>query len=303
MKFLPTTLLACAALLAATGTASGQIPSSFAPPYSSSAPPSPQPAASSSSNSAADPNPLPDAPSVVPRRMVRAYRPNMAVASHTRPFSTLAIGTSFGTTGAGVEIATPLNTRFNLRGGVGFFNYTTSFTADSVPIDGTLHLSNIHAGVDWFLSDRHSFHISPGITFFNHSNYNALIHIAPNQVITLNDQDYTSDPADPIHGTALINFGSSIAPRLTAGWGNMIPHKDKNISFPMEFGFQYIRRPTAVFRLAGSSCDNTGDCSSIASDPDAQSNLIEEQNEIIHDLAPLHFFPIIQFGVAYKFGH
>ena len=235
--------------------------------------------------------------------MIRSMRPPLAVASHTRPFSTFALGVTFGSTGAGVEIATPLNTRFNLRGGVGFFNYSTSFKTDGVPIDGTLHLGNIHAGVDWFFSDKHSFHISPGVTFFNHSNYNALIHIAPNGIITLNDQDYTSDPADPIHGTALIQFGSKFSPRLTAGFGNMIPHKDKNITFPMEFGFQYIAKPTAVFKLAGSSCDSTGDCDPISTDPDAQANLLEEQNEIIHDLAPLRFFPIFQFGIAYKFGH
>ncbi len=227
--------------------------------------------------------------------MVSALRPPLAVASHTRPFSTMAIGLTFGTGGVGIELATPLNTRFNLRGGVGFFNYTTSFTVDSVPVDGTLHLSNVHAGVDWFFSDRHSFH--------NHSNYNAVIFIPGYGIINLNDQDYTSDPADPIHGTAFINFGSSIAPRLTAGFGNMIPHKDKNITFPMDFGFQYIRKPTALFKLAGSSCDNSGDCQSIATDPDAQANLLEEQNEIIHDIAPLRFFPIISFGIAYKFGH
>ncbi len=295
MNTLLPTFLACAALAAVTGTAPGQIPSSFASasPYSTSAAPYSSPA----------PDPLPDAPSAIPHAMIRSMRPPLAVASHTRPFSTFAIGATFGTGGAGVEIATPLNTRFNLRGGVGFFNYTTSFTTDSVPIDGTLHLGNIHAGVDWFLSDKHSFHISPGVTFFNHSNYNALIHIAPNGVITLNDQDYTSDPADPIHGTALIGFGSKFSPRLTAGFGNMIPHKDKNITFPMEFGFQYIAKPTAVFKLAGSSCDPSGDCGPIATDPDAQANLLEEQNEIIHDLAPLRFFPIIQFGIAYKFGH
>ena len=238
---------------------------------------------------------MPEAPSAI-HGMVRVIRPPLAVASHTQPFSTLAIGLTFGTGGVGVEVATPINSRFNLRGGVGFFNYTTSFTADSVPIDGTLHLGNIHAGVDWFLFAHKTFHISPGVTMFNHSNYNAKIYIAGNQIITLNDQDYTSDPADPIHGTALIQFGSTFSPRLTAGFGNMIPHKDKNWSFPMEFGFQYIKKPTAVFGLAGSSCDNLGDCEPIQGQPDTQTNILEEQNEIVHDLAPLRFFPVVQFG-------
>ncbi len=233
---------------------------------------------------------------------VRYVRPPLAVASHTRPFSTLAIGVNLGTAGIGVEVATPLNTRLNLRGGAGFFSYTTSFVVDTVPIDGTLHIGNAHAVVDWFLFGN-SFHLSPGITLYNNTNYNALIHVPANEVITLNDQDYTSDPLDPIRGTAYMKFGGKVAPRLTAGFGNMIPHKDKNWTFPFELGFDYRSRPTAIFSLIGSSCDSTGDCEPIQNQPDTQTNIQEQQNEIVNELAPLRFFPILSFGVGYKFGH
>ena len=235
--------------------------------------------------------------------MIRAIRPPLAVASHTRPFSTAAIQLSAGTGGLGVDVATPINTRVNLRGGAGFFSYHTSFVADDTPIDGSLRLGNIHAGIDWFLFGN-SFHISPGVAFADPSEFNALIHINGGDVITLNDQDYISDPADPIHGTALIKFGTRFAPRLTAGYGNMIPHKDKNWTFPFEIGIEYIRRPTAAFALTGSSCDANGSsCAPIQNDPSTQVNINEQQREITQDLAPVRFFPVIQFGVSYKFGH
>jgi hypothetical protein len=246
-------------------------------------------------------NELPEAPEPA-LAGVRNVRPPLAVASHTLPFSTFAIALTTGLGGVGVDVATPLNSRINLRGGVGFFSYTTSFIVDTVPIDGTLHIGNAHASVDWFLFNN-SFHISPGITLYNNTNYNAIIHVPANQVITLNDQDYTSDPADPIRGTAYMKFGGKVAPRLTVGWGNMIPHKDKNWTFPFEFGLDYRSAPTATFALIGSSCDSSGDCEPIQEDPDTQVNILEQQQEITHDLAPLRFFPVSSFGVSYKFGH
>ncbi len=247
-------------------------------------------------------SPLPDAPSEHQDSRRRYPRPELAVASHTRPFSTLALALTLGDGGIGFDLATPLNTRINLRAGAGLFSYNTNFVVDTIPISGALHLGNAHASLDWFLFNN-SFHISPGITLYNETDFNARILVPGNQIVTLNDQDYTSDPSDPIHGNALINFGNKIGPRLTVGWGNMIPHRDQNWTFPVEFGVDYRKAPTAVFTLAGSSCDSQGDCGPIQTDPDTQINIDEQQREIVNDLRPLRFFPILTFGVSYKFGH
>ena len=249
---------------------------------------------------------LPDAPSSSlsgSQSYARRYpKSPLAVASHTRPFSTVAIAATFGLGGVGVDVATPLNTRINLRAGASFLSVTTSFTVDTIPISGTAHLNDSHVGIDWFLFNN-SFHISPGITLYGNTNYDARIFVPGNQVITVDDTDYTSDPNDPIHGTAYINFATHVAPRLTVGWGNMIPHKDKNWSFPFEFGLDYRKAPTVAITLAGSSCDAPGDCGPISTDPDTQANIVEEEQEITSDLHPLRFFPILSFGVSYKFGH
>ena len=243
---------------------------------------------------------LPEAPSAATRRRVdRDPSPGLRA---TRPFRSLAVALTLGTGGIGLDLATPLTSKLNLRAGAAFLNYTTSFTVDTIPIDGTLHLTSASAAVDWFPTGR-SFHISPGITLYNDTTYNALIFIPGNQVVTLNDQNYTSDPADPIHGTAFLRFGNRVAPRLTVGWGNVIRHRTAGLTFPVDIGIEYITPPTALFVLAGSSCDSTGSCDPIQSDPATQQNILEQQTEIVNELHPLRFFPILSIGISYKFGH
>ena len=241
---------------------------------------------------------LPDAPST---RRAGFVRPPLAVASHTGPFSTVALAVTFGSGGVGIDVATPLNTKFNLRGGAGFLNYTTSFVA-TVPITGTLQLRNVHGVVDWFPWGK-AFHISPGVTFYQSNRYDAFIYIPGGQVVAFSDQNYTSDPNDPVHGTADVTFGNQVAPRLTVGWGNMIPHTDKNWTFPFEIGAEYVKPPVSAFTLLGSSCDAQGDCGSVQNDPDTQANVLQQQIDLTNELRPLRFFPVISIGVSYKFGH
>ena len=220
----------------------------------------------------------------------------------TRPFHSLAIGLTLGTGGIGIDLAAPITSKLNLRAGAAFLNYTTSFIVDTIPIDGTLHLASTSAALDWFPTGR-SFHISPGVTLYNDTTYSAVIIIPSNQVVTINDHDYTSDPADPIHGTAFLKFGNRVAPRLTVGWGNVIRHRTAGLTFPVDIGIEYRTPPTASFFLAGSSCESPTDCGPIQNDPDTQRNILEQQQQIVDDLRPLRFFPIVTIGISYKFGH
>ena len=251
-------------------------------------------------NPASDPDPLPEAP--VPHFYGGGGQAEYTAEREPRPFHSLAVGLTLGTGGIGVELATPINTKLNLRGGASFFSYNTSFIVDTIPITGALHLSNINAEVDYFPRAR-SFHISPGITFYDNTRFNATIFVPGNQVVVFNDQNYTSDPNDPIRGTADISFGRTVAPRLTVGFGNVIRHHTAHLTFPFEIGAEYIKTPSAIFNLTGSSCDAPNDCNPINSDPETQENITEQQNEINADVKPFRIFPIITFGVSYKFGH
>ena len=245
---------------------------------------------------------LPHAPDASPRIGQESYSMPSPGIRATRPFRSLAVGLTLGTGGIGVELATPVTSKINLRGTASFFSYGTSFVVDTIPIDGKLHLASVAGSIDWFPTAG-NFHISPGITFYENTNFNATIFIPGNQVVKLDDQPYTSDPDDPIHGTAFVGFGHQVAPRLTVGWGNVIRHHTSGFTFPVELGVEYIKPPTATFVLTGSSCDSVGNCGPIQSDPTTQQNIDEQQTEIVNDLHPLRFFPILSVGISYKFGH
>ena len=249
-----------------------------------------------------DPDSLPDSPAPGGGGGGGAYQALYTGERATRPFHSVAVGLTLGTGGIGIQLATPINTKINLRAGASFFSYNTSFIVDTIPINGTLYLNNIHTSIDYFPRAR-SFHISPGVTFYDNTRYSATIFVPGNQIINFNDQNYTSDPSDPIRGTAFIQFGRTVAPRLTAGFGNVIRHHTRGFSYPVEFGFEYIKTPTALFNLTGSSCSAPGDCSTINSDPETQQNINEQQAEINSDLKPFRIFPIVTFGISYKFGH
>ncbi len=244
----------------------------------------------------------PDAPAALSR--VRERRVDIPAPGirETRPFRSLAVGVTLGSSGIGLQLATPINSKFNLRTDASFFSYDTSFTADTIPIVGHLHLASVSTSLDW-APTAHNFHISPGVTFYDNTNFNATIYIPGNQVVMLDGVPYTSDPADPIRGTAHLTFGQRIAPRLTMGYGNVIRHHTAGFTFPVEVGFEYIRTPVAAFQLTGSSCDAPNDCGPINADPETQQNIQEQQQEINDDIRLLRFFPIFSFGVSYKFGH
>jgi hypothetical protein len=222
-----------------------------------------------------------------------------------KPFRTYAVAFKVGTMGPGVDVATPLMQRMNLRVGASFFQYSPSFTTDGLNIDGQLKLQNASASVDIYPFNN-SFRISPGLTFKNNNSMNAALLVPGGQSFSLGDADYTSDPADPIHGTAGFTFGTSnLAPRFTMGFGNMLPRSGKHFSVPVEFGFQYISQPIVKLNFAGSGCSSqvqSDGTTAYGCGPVEQSDVLQEQKQLQDDLSALRFYPIFSIGFSYRIG-
>lgn len=217
-----------------------------------------------------------------------------------RLFHALAVSARIGSGGIGGELATPLARRLVLRVGGQVFGYTTTFTQDGIQARGQLTLQNVYSAVNYF-PFHHGFYVSPGITIHNDNHVGGTLAVPPGGKFSLGDQDYTSDPTDPVNGIIHIKFGSLVAPRLTLGWGNMFPRSGRHFSFPVEIGLEYSTKPAVTISLSGSACDNQG-CGSIDT-PENQANLQREIKTLNDDLAPLRFFPIVAAGVSYRFGH
>ena len=219
-----------------------------------------------------------------------------------RPFSAFAIMATGGFAGFGLEVATPLGNHFNLRAGGTFFSYSGSYDADGITLNGEVKFRSATMSLDYYPFRNSGFRLSPGLTVYNGNNLNAATSVPPGQSFDLGDGTYTSDPADPVHGSASMTFGKRTAPRFTLGYGNMIPRRGGHFSMPFEIGFQYTGTPPKLaYNLEGSACDAMGNCGPLASDPTAQADQAEELSDINSDITLLRFYPIISLGVAWKF--
>ena len=254
-------------------------------------------------SSSASPAPvIPDAPSpaAAPGALVAQARSSDDPAPSTRAFRSVAFAVKVGTGGLGFDVATPLNRFLNLRGGAQFFGYTVSIVTDGIQASGDITLENVHASLDIYPFRHSSFHVSPGVTIHNDNHIAGPISVAGGQNFSLGDQEYTSDPTNPINGFARLRFGNTVAPRFTVGFGNMLPRNGSRFSVPVEIGFQYTSPPTVDCELTGNGCTASG-CGPIDSG-DGPDNLQSEIQMLQADISGLRFFPIVSVGVSYKFG-
>jgi hypothetical protein len=229
-----------------------------------------------------------------------------------RPFSGVAAAIKVGTAGIGFDVATPLIRRHvNLRGGASFFSYSTTIAVDDLNVVGSLKFQSAAAMVDLFPFGG-GFRISGGMTFKNQTGLNATLVPTPGQTFTVDNVDYysqpydkTLNPAGPITGTGVFNFGGATAPRVTFGWGNMLKERGR-IAFLTEFGFEYISTPTVVYNITGTGCQNyngagTANAANYSNcGPIPPSNVAAQQATLQNDLNPYRFFPIISIGLSYK---
>ncbi len=223
------------------------------------------------------------------------------VREANRPFRSIAFEFKVGVEGIGFDVGTPLCRFANLRAGAQFFDHSLNPNADGLHTVGDLTLQNVQVSVDLFPFKRSSFHVSPGMTVHNDNHLFSVISVPGGASFSLGDADYVSDPSQPIYGLSRFRLGGTYAPRLTVGWGNMLPKSGSKFSVPFEVGFQYISSPSLDLHLGGNVCDNTG-CGDINAN-DGPQNLASEVQMLNHDIAGLRFYPIVSVGLSYKIGH
>lgn len=210
----------------------------------------------------------------------------------------IGVGIKVSTLGIGGEAALPLGHRSNVRAGFNLFNYSHTFDKDGVTYKGTLNLRSAQATYDFFPIG--GFHVSPGVLFYNGNKLTANASVPGGQTFTLNNVNYLSDAADPVNGTGKLSI-SKAAPMVLIGIGNLVP-RSHHFSTTFEVGAAYQGPPRVLLNLTGSVCDSTGTfCRSIGSDPTVQSNILAEQNKLDKKASPFRFYPVLSFGIGYKF--
>ena len=189
----------------------------------------------------------------------------------------------------------------NVRGGFSVFSLSHDFDNDGITFAAQLELRSVSAHLDWFPFGG-GFHLSPGVMLYNGNEVNADARVPSGNIFNLGDERLLSDPSSPVTGTAVVSFRSRVAPSVRVGWGNIVPRGDRRWSIPFELGAVFARSPTAALSLGGSACARSGtNCRNVATDPQLQVEVQEEQDEINDDLDVLRVIPVISIGFSVKF--
>jgi hypothetical protein len=220
----------------------------------------------------------------------------------SKAFSALGIAVQIGTPGIGLDIATPLGRKFNLRGTGGYFKYNASITENYVTYGGNIQLATGGAMLDWFPFGG-SFRVSGGINAYNGNQLTGSATVNPNQSFVVNGNTYYSSATDPIHATATLHLGAKVAPVFSIGWGNIVPRKaEKHFSVPVSVGFAYVGYPTVDLGFIGSTCNSNGTvCHDVVTDPTFQQDLAAQKSKYQDQINALRFYPIVSVGFGYKF--
>lgn len=227
-----------------------------------------------------------------------ALAPAHALAQASAPKAGVAF--KFGVLGAGVDVAVPVGSKVNIRGGFSGFSLSHEFEDDGLVLDADLKLRSASAHLDWFPFGG-GFHLSPGVMLYNGNELQATVRADAGTTFDLGDREYRSNPADPVTGTASVVF-NRVAPSVMMGWGNVVPRGGRRWSIPFELGVVFSKAPTATLGLTGSVCDPSGmNCRSVATDAGVQADVRTQEGDINDSIDLLKFIPVFSIGVAFSF--
>jgi hypothetical protein len=213
----------------------------------------------------------------------------------------IGVGVKVSLLGGGVEVATPVTHRSNVRAGFNMISYSRNFDKDGISYAGQVGFKTIEAHYDIFpFAGR--FHISPGLLTYIGDPVTANASVPANQNFTLGNQSYYSDSASPVTGKGKINFNRA-APMFTVGWGNLVSRRESShFTVPFEIGVAFQGSPKASLNLAGNVCDSPGvNCRAAATDSGVQQQIVAEQTKINNSMSFFKVYPIISVGFGYKF--
>ena len=231
--------------------------------------------------------------------------PAAAVSTSNKSESTLnnhRPGIAFKTSllGFGADVAIPTTRRSNVRLGFAAFNYGRGFAKDGVTYSGRLNLRSMQALYDFFPLGG-GFHLSPGVMMYSGNQLTGNATVPGGQTVSFGGADYASDPSNPLKGSGKLQF-SKAGPMFLLGFGNLARRNEGHFGMTFDIGAVYQGVPHTTLNFTGGACDPIGiNCRDVSSDPTVQSNILSEQAKINHSASPLRFYPVISFGLGYKF--
>jgi hypothetical protein len=218
------------------------------------------------------------------------------------PFSRLTFGATVSTLGFGIQAGTSLTPHLDVRAFGNYLNLTHNWIEQGFALKLNMELPNAGAKLDIYPLHKFPLRISPGFLFVNQNRVRVDYQAQQGTVFTLNNIDWTSDDADPVHGTGILSLGGT-GPMITAGLGRIVSRSRRRFSFPFEVGAVFIHTPVITFNMFGQICaSGQTQCQPAATFPTFATNLVQQVAKWNQTAAPYHVFPILEGGVAYSFS-
>lgn len=196
----------------------------------------------------------------------------------------VAVAAKASSLGLGAELTAGITQTINGRIGFNAFEYDYDGTEGDVEYEFTLNLFSVSALLDWHPFDS-GFRITGG-ALYNGNDVDAEGK-PTNGSYKIGDETYTAEDV----GTLTANFDvDDVAPYIGIGWGNAVS-KDKRWSFVFDLGVIYQGSPEVTLSANGT----------LANDPTFSAELEKERRELEDDLDSYKYYPVIAFGVSYKF--
>ena len=192
-----------------------------------------------------------------------------------------------GTVGLGGGVAIDLNKHLGFRLGYTTYSYDVDEVEDSdLTFEGEADLGGVQALVDWYPFGG-GFHISAGLMDSADINVTA---VPVNQTFVIDGVAYDADDIGDADGG--VDFGST-APYLGLGFGRALS-ADGHFSFTMDIGLILTGVPDVSLNVTCASSDEAF-CAQLAAD------VADEEAEIQSDADDLKYWPVLSFGLSYKF--
>lgn len=189
-------------------------------------------------------------------------------------FSNLALSAGVSTTGTRIDLATPINDRFSLRGGFSFLSFdadvdikpssTTEYRKyikymPEIAVNGKISTAHTHILVDFTPAKQGIFHITAGL-FFGSTEFvaNGLLVNPQTRKSVMKDlrdagytdtnmpeftleEKYVMRPNNDGGIDAKINLGNTVKPYFGIGFGRSVPKRRVGIKF--DWGILYQGKP------------------------------------------------------------
>ncbi|MGB3621056.1 hypothetical protein FT643_12910 [Ketobacter sp. MCCC 1A13808] len=209
----------------------------------------------------------------------------------------LGIAAKAGTLGLGLEADYIINDKFSVRVQGNQLDYDYDLDEDGIEYQATLELATFGALLDW-----HPFGGAFRVSIGGYSNGNEASGVAggPGEY-QIGDDIYVVDDNDEFRMSAEIGMGDSFAPYAGIGWGHSTSN-DGGLLLSLDVGVLFQGETTVNLTASGSVYDTNSDTTiDVTNNAEFQNQLRTEEANLQDDLSDFDIYPVITFGIGYRF--